>query len=63
MPLWMFSPVRKLVLQWSTCFAVRQSAASPALHRSTAGSNLQAIGLVIRLSLTPSMASQAFMTA
>src|SRR5690348_7549798 len=48
---------------FSTCAAVRQSDASPALHARTAGSNRQARGSLTIPSLTPSRASQAAITA
>src|SRR3984893_17377963 len=47
----------------ATCGAVRQSAASPALHISVPGSNLHACGSLMMLSLTPSFASHAAITA
>src|SRR5688572_12251879 len=50
-------------LTLSSCGAVRQVSASPALQARVETSNLHAGGLVSRPSLTPSCASHAFITA
>src|SRR5262245_34108489 len=47
----------------SSCADVRQVSASPALQSSVAGSNLQVRGSLSRPSFTPSLASQASVTA
>src|SRR5947208_1531697 len=47
----------------SSCGAVRQLSLSPALHIRVAGSNLQVRGSLSRVSFTPSLESQAAMTA
>src|SRR5437870_3422323 len=47
----------------SSCGAVRQLSASPALHNNVEGSNLHWRGSFRRPSFTPSLASQAAITA
>src|SRR5262245_5311749 len=61
-PLFVFTDAHTL-RALSTCAAVRQSGPSPALHASTAGSNLHERGSLTIPSLTPSFSSHAATTA